>query len=373
MASCRGGRLDAADVAFAFDDFADNGDVLAEAFELLFDGSGEGGLHDHAEADAHVENAAHFIVGDAAMVLEELEDGKRIPRGGVDEGIYFGVECADEVAGEARSGDVSHAGDHSFDAVGVQDFEDGLDVDACWGEEDVAEGRLKPGRGGSECGGGGSFLGGGSASFWRCWERRGGVGWGEESGIGAIKVECGVLNDFADEGIAVGVDAVGAEAEDNVTRLDAHGIDRAREFNNTDGEAGEVEIVAGVDPGHLGGLAAEEGATGASATFRDPFEDVAEHSFIDFANGDVIEEKEGFGTLDDHVVDVHADEVNTDRVKLAELRGDFDFGAAPVGTRDENRVFVVASEEFFVEIEAEEASEAAGIVDDARPVSTSHE
>ena len=175
----------------------------------------------------------------------------------------------------------------------------------------------------------------------------------EECGVGAIHVESGVLHDFADEGVAVGMHAVGGEPQHDVAGLDAHRVDGACEFNHADGEAGKIEIITGVDAGHLGGLAAEERAAGLSTPLGDALEQVAEHGLVDLADGDVIEEEERFGALHDHVVDIHRDQVDADGVVLPHRGGDLDLGAAAVGAGDEDRVLVVACEELFVEVEAE--------------------
>lgn len=127
------------DLARSLDDLADGVDLLAAAGELVGDGLGEGGLHDDAVADAHVEDAAHLVLGDVAVLLEELEDGEDGPGGGVDAGVDFVVQGADEVVGESAAGDVGHAGDDLLHAVLPHGADDGVGVDAGGCEEDLGE------------------------------------------------------------------------------------------------------------------------------------------------------------------------------------------------------------------------------------------
>lgn len=129
----------------ALHDLADGVDAFAHLGELLGHGLGEAWADDEGEADAHVEHAAHLDFGDVALIHEELEERGHGPGLGVDDRVHLGVQRAFEVADEAGAGDVGHAADHLLDAVGVQELDDRLHVDAGGGEEDLTEGA---GRGG---------------------------------------------------------------------------------------------------------------------------------------------------------------------------------------------------------------------------------
>ena len=139
-----------------------------------------------------------------------------------------------------------------------------------------------------------------------------------------------------------------------------------RLFDDADGEAGHVEFARGVDGGHFGGFAAEQGAAGLHAAVGDALDDFGGGGGVEGVEGEVVEEEEGFAALDDEVVDVHGNEVDADGVVFFEGGGDFDFGADAVGAGDEDGVFVVAAEEFFGVVEAEEAGEAAVFAEDTR-------
>ena len=90
-------------------------------------------------------------------------------------------------------------------------------------------------------------------------------------------------------------------------------------------------------------------------------------------DGDVVEEEEGLGALDDEVVDIHGDEVDANGVVFVHFNGEVDLGANAVSAGDEDGVCEVMFEELFVVIEAEEACEAAGVIDDALAVGAAEE
>ena len=99
-----GAELDGG-VAVAGHDLAD-GDGVGDGGADRRDGVG-GDDEDHA--DAHVEDAVHLGVLDAAALLDEAEDGGDVPRVEVDSGGDAVRQAAGDVALEAAAGDVGHA------------------------------------------------------------------------------------------------------------------------------------------------------------------------------------------------------------------------------------------------------------------------
>ena len=65
--------------------------------------------HDDDEADAHVEGAQHLVLRDVAEVLQVLEEGRDGPSGEIDDGAHALGQDAGEVLGDAAAGDVGHA------------------------------------------------------------------------------------------------------------------------------------------------------------------------------------------------------------------------------------------------------------------------
>ena len=191
---------------------------------------------------------------------------------------------------------------------------------------------------------------------------------GLELGVGFVELELGVFDDLADEGVAVGVHARALEPDDDVPGLDAQWVGGFLEFDDPDAKAGQVVLVGLVEVVHLGGLAADQGASGLFAALADALDDVEEDLLVDLVDGDVVEEEQGLGALDDEVVDIHRDEVDPDGVVLVHLDGEVDLGAHAVGAGDEDGVFVVVFEELLVVVEPEEPGESPGVVDHALPV-----
>ncbi len=195
--------------------------------------------------------------------------------------------------------------------------------------------------------------------------RRFGLGWWDEFWVLGVEVEAGFFDDVADERVAVAVDAVAGQPQDDVASVDAGGFLDAAEFDDTDAETGEVKVALGVEVGHVGGFAAEEGAAAAAASIGDASDQVAQELGIDDGGGDVVEKEEGLGALHDQVVDVHRDQVDADGVEDSKVRGELDLCANAVTAGHQDRVFVVALEEALLVVQAEEAGEAPGVGDDA--------
>lgn len=108
------------------------------------------------------------------------------------------------------------------------------------------------------------------------------------------------------------------------------------------------------------------------ATIGDSFDHVGGLLRVEMVYAEIIQEEEGFGSGDDKVVYAHGDEVDTHGVVNPGLGGEFDFGADTIGACNEDGVFVVAFEELFVVVEAEETCESTMLFDDARAISAFH-
>ena len=251
-------------------------------------------------------------------MLEVLEEGWRFPRGELDLCAESLGEDAWEVFRDATAGDVGHAGD---------DF--GL-------RELLEDGEV------------GAVL-------------------AHESGTGFVfefvdilvgAVLCDFKEELASERVAVGVEAVGGEPEEDVARFNLVAGDDVRAVDDADDEAGKVVLALGVEAGHLCGFAADEGATVGLAGFAETLDDLFHDAAFELAGGEVVQEEEGCGTLHGDVVHAVVDEVAADGVVDAELEGDFEFCADTVGAGDEDGVRVLG------EVEAEEAAEAANFAED---------
>src|SRR3546814_727954 len=147
----------------------------------------------------------------------------------------------------------------------------------------------------------------------------------------------GAVVDAADQRIAVGMRAAGGDADQHVTRADFRAIQQLRLLDRADGEAGEVVFARRIHVRHLRGLAADQGAAGQFATTGDAADHRDRGVDVELASGEVVEEEQRFGTLHQHVVDAHADQVDADGVVAAELPGELELSADAVGTGDQHR------------------------------------
>ncbi|KJJ17200.1 hypothetical protein HMPREF3156_01300 [Neisseria sp. HMSC06F02] len=171
---------------------------------------------------------------------------------------------------------------------------------------------------------------------------RGDDGFAQGFAIVELGVQIGIVagDDFADEGIAVGMGAVGSQPQHDVARFDAAAVDDALFFDHADGKARQVVFAFGVHAGHFGGFAADEGAAGFFAALGDAFNHVGSAGDVEFAAGEIVEKEQRFCALNQNIVDAHGDEVDADGVVFVPIEGEFELGAYAVGAADEDGIFV---------------------------------
>ena len=125
-------------------------------------------------------------------LLEELEERRDLPRAQIDGGVDLVVQGPIEIAGESATGDVGHPGDDLLDLVAGEELHDRLGIDPGRLEEYLDQGALLV-----------------------------------DLRIHLSEVEPGGLDDLADEGVPVGVDAARGQTDQDVTGFDPCRIDRA--------------------------------------------------------------------------------------------------------------------------------------------------
>ena len=162
-----------------------------------------------------------------------------------------------------------------------------------------------------------------------------------------------VEEDFAGQRVAVGVEAGGGQADDDVAGADRFAVDDIGAVDHADDGADEVVIGAVIDAGHLRGFAADQGAAGLFAAADHAGDELAKAVRIEPLGGHVIEEEKRFRAEDGDVVDAMVDEVLADGVVAVHQHGDLEFGADAVDAGDEHRVA------HFGKMGAEKAAEAA--------------
>jgi hypothetical protein len=91
--------------------------------------------------------------------------------------------------------------------------------------------------------------------------------------------------------------AGGGESEDRVASFEIGARQKLGALHGANRESSEIVIAGGVQPRHLGGLAADECASGLAAAFGDAGDDALGHAHIELAGGEIIEKEERLGAL----------------------------------------------------------------------------
>ena len=101
-----------------------------------------------------------------------------------------------------------------------------------------------------------------------------------EPGVGKTAIVEGLaqicaadLEDFADEGVAVGMGAAACQPQQNVARIDSAAIDNFGFFHDSHAKACQIIVLPGVHARHFCGFAADERAARHFATPPDTFDD----------------------------------------------------------------------------------------------------
>jgi hypothetical protein len=269
---------------------------------------------DHHHADPHVEGALHLLGGDGPSPLDQAEEGRHLPRAPPQERPEPLGEDPRDVAGEAPSGDVGE-GAH---LVPLEERLEGGEVASVGREEGFAH---------------------------------------RPSELGEVRVDAvakPLEEHLAGEGVAVRVEAGRGQAEEDVPLPHA-----AREglllLDHPHDEAGEVVVVLGVGARHLRGLAADERAAELDAGPGEAGHDLLDLDGIHLPEGNVVEEEEGLGALDEDVVHAVGDEVIAHGVVHPGQDRDLDLGPHPVRRGHEHRLAVAR------EVRAEHPAEGADL------------
>ena len=283
------------------------------------------GVDDDDETDSHVERAQHLILFDVAELLEMLEERWHGPACQVHDSRGSTRQNAGQVLGDATSGDMSHAADQAHFGTSSGELFDDREVAPVSAHEGCA----------------GLVLELVDVLVWAV------VGDFEEQ--------------LAGERVAVGMQPVGGQADQDVANFNVFAGDDVGAVDAADDGACEFVLTVGVEAGHLCCLASDEGAAIGAAGLGEAanygFDGVA-ILFAELAGGEVVEEKKRCGTLHGDVVDAVIDEVRADRVMYAEFEGDLEFSAHAIRARDEDRLGK------FLEVEREEAAEATDFGED---------
>lgn len=144
--------------------------------------------------------------------------------------------------------------------------------------------------------------------------------------------------ELAGEGIAVRVEPLRWQTDENVAGSDGLAGQHMFSFDATDNETGEIVFAGSIHAGHFGCFAADESAAIPGAAARDTRDDTREHLRIELSDCEVVEEKQWSCTLYCDVVHAVIDEIFTHGIVAASSEGDFELCAYSVGGTDQNGI-----------------------------------
>ena len=143
----------------------------------------------------------------------------------------------------------------------------------------------------------------------------------------------------ADEGIAIGVEAIGRDGKDDVALFNLLAIEDFGFFDDADDGAGE-DVEAGLEHARLlRRFAADEETVVEAAGFVDRLDELQHDLFLQLATDDAVLHGDGLRADHDDVVNEVVDHVVGDGTGAAVLEDDFLFGAGLFGFHDEDGLF----------------------------------
>ena len=172
-----------------------------------------------------------------------------------------------------------------------------------------------------------------------------------------------VLRDFKQQlpgqRIAIGVQAGGRQAKNNVAGLDGFAGDDLSALDHADNESGKIIFALGIEARHLRGLAADECAAIVFAGFRQSLDHFFGDRAVEFARGEVIHEEHGRGALHCNIVDAVIHQIGADRVMNVHLEGQFELRANAVHARNQHWIEILCL------VHRKQAAEAANLAEHA--------
>ena len=119
----------------------------------------------------------------------------------------------------------------------------------------------------------------------------------------------------------------GRQADHRITRPNGLAVEHLRLLNHADDGPAHVVFAWLVEPGHLGGLAADERAMVLRACLGEPADDVLEYARLQPPGAKVIEEEQRFRAEHRDVVHAMVDQVLPDGVVAVHGEGELELGA----------------------------------------------
>ena len=154
--------------------------------------------------------------------------------------------------------------------------------------------------------------------------------------------------------------ARGGQPDEAVAGPDGRTVDNLLVIHHPHHESGQIILAVFIEARQLGRLAADEGHLGLAAALGHPGKHCQDDLLVQPLLGQVVEEEERPGPLDDDVVDAHGHQIDAHRVVTAGQEGDLELCPHAVNRRDQDRLLDLG------QIQGEKPSETADVGDDAR-------
>ena len=284
--------------------------VDAAVEDLAADARGEVLRDDEHHADAHVEDAVHLRLLDAAEPLQPAKHARHLPAAAAEFDLEVVWHDAAEVFLYPAAGDVGDPVHDLLHAVVAKHAADRAGVETGGGEQDVSHPPVV------------------------------------EFGDRVVAAEPGHLkDDLPHKAVAVGVEAARCKTDRYVAGFHVAAVDQPLSLHDADAEAGKVVVALLIHVWQDGRLAADEGTVAFHAAVGNAPYDALKQRRIVAAHGDVVEEEERLGTGAEGVIHAHRHQVDAHGVVNAGERGDLELRPYSIGAGDEQWVLVAATKE----------------------------
>ena len=284
--------------------------VDAAVGNLAADARGEVLRDDEHHADAHVEDAVHLRLLDAAEPLQPAKHARHFPAAAAEFDLEVVWHDAAEVFLDPAAGDVGDPVHDLLYTVVAKHAADRAGVETGGGEQDVGHPPVV------------------------------------EFGDRVVAAEPGHLkDDLPHKAVAVGVESARRETDRYVAGFHVAAVDQPLSLHDADAEAGKVVVALLIHVWQDGRLAADEGTVAFHAAVGNAPYDALKQRRIVAAHGDVVEEEERLGTGAEGVIHAHRHQVDAHGVVNAGERGDLELRPYSIGAGDEQRILVAAAKE----------------------------
>lgn len=280
-------------------------DGITSLGKLLNDNSSILGLDDENHADTHVESLTEVSNGDLASLGKPLEDLRNLVRGNVNVGIQVLGQNAGNILVKTTTGNVGQ----TENEILLNNRKKGLDVDSSRGQERLTHSDA-------------------SGSPWRLVTVR----------------QTRDLQDLSNKRKAIGVNARRSHAKYDIasSKLVEAGKNLGS-LNSTDAGTVAIVVITAVKTRHLSSLTANEGAARLDAALRDTGNKLSSGLAVELARSKIVEEEQGFSTLNNEIIDAHSNEIDADGIVNASGLSNDKLGANTIGGTDKEGILVTSS------------------------------